>query len=306
MGTSQKRKATIPCGGGSRNAVTGDYLAETQLIIYQEKWESILIRLARNHYYYNAYSGNFGDELGVEIVRRICRKPVRHVDILGRKFARFRRLPFRDPSGLFALGSIFSFVRGNDVIWGTGVKSSEFPLRYRVDNLDIRSVRGPLTCEYLRGEHGLECPREFGDPALLTARLFPEYKVNPVRSVGVIPHFLDIPATRSLDHVVYPNQGWRRVLEFIVGCELVVSSSLHGLIVAESFGIPARWWSSARLPSYETEGHFKFNDYFASTDRELNDFAETLGDAVRQGGKESIRDVDEDRILNLFPHDRLA
>ena len=60
------------------------------------------------------------------------------------------------------------------------------------------------------------------------------------------------------------------MLEALLPCELVISSSLHGIIFAEAFRIPARWLAprdEAHLEksSYVTEGWFKYVDYYAST-----------------------------------------
>ena len=47
-----------------------------------------------------------------------------------------------------------------------------------------------------------------------------------------------------------------RVIEFLLNCKLVVSSWLHGLIVSEAFGVPARWLSVGG--SAHSEGAFKY------------------------------------------------
>ena len=64
------------------------------------------------------------------------------------------------------------------------------------------------------------------------------------------------------------------MLEALLPCELVISSSLHGLIFAEAFGIPARWLAPRDVAhlehsSYVTEGWFKYVDYYASTRPEV-------------------------------------
>jgi pyruvyltransferase len=90
-------------------------------------------------------------------------------------------------------------------------------------------------------------------------------------------------------------------MTFILGCELVVASSLHALIVAEAFGIPARWWHSASLGSARTEGVFKYNDYYASTNRRLDDWASSIDEAIEMGGKEPIRGYDYAALIGSFP-----
>lgn len=68
----------------------------------------------------------------------------------------------------------------------------------------------------------------------------------------------------------------------------MVSTSLHGLIFAEAFGIPARWVRDAAFPSSSKEGVFKFNDHLLSTRRKPNLFASSMEEAVRLAGMPPI------------------
>ena len=53
------------------------------------------------------------------------------------------------------------------------------------------------------------------------------------------------------------------MLEKILSCKLVLSSSLHGIVFAEAFGVPARW---VELPgSKKSEKGFKYHDYYSGT-----------------------------------------
>ena len=51
----------------------------------------------------------------------------------------------------------------------------------------------------------------------------------------------------------------------LTSCELIFSSSLHGLIVADSFGIPN---IHMELSDKLVGGNFKFEDYYSSVDKE--------------------------------------
>ena len=53
---------------------------------------------------------------------------------------------------------------------------------------------------------------------------------------------------------------WTDVIDQICGCDIIASSSLHGLIVAVAYGIPFVWTESKHLIG----GHFKFHDFFQS------------------------------------------
>lgn len=84
----------------------------------------------------------------------------------------------------------------------------------------------------------------------------------------IIPHFLD-----SHMKNVYSKEGekvkvidmltdnYEDVINEIVAAEKVISSSLHGIILAESYGIPAIY--------VKTGNSFKYEDWYLSTEREI-------------------------------------
>jgi hypothetical protein len=55
------------------------------------------------------------------------------------------------------------------------------------------------------------------------------------------------------------------VVEAITACHAILSSSLHGLIVAEAYGVPAAWMT---ITDKVKGGGFKFCDYYLATGRE--------------------------------------
>lgn len=132
----------------------------------------------------------------------------------------------------------------------------------------LLTVRGRLTREKLgRGDEVA-----LGDPGLLTSIVFPERKPKKYR-LGVIPHYVDRKkenfsnlkrnfemeeGVRFIDVMEYPE----KVIGLIDQCEYILSSTLHGLIVADSLGIPNAWIESPDL----TGGRFKFDDYYSSLD----------------------------------------
>ncbi len=249
-------------------------------------------------FYYIHKVGNFGDDLSPVIVCGVSPHRIRSInphDISKRP---------RLENFLFSLGSIFHFVQDNDVIWGTGVNiNRQNPNRLK--RLDIRAIRGPLSREFIINNYHLDCPEVYGDPALLLPILFPHKKHNPVRKYAIVPHGGDIDYFKNYDNVILPTENWEKVVDYILGAELVISSGLHGLIVAEAFGIPARWIFNETLPSSKNEGVFKYNDYFLSTDRSPNDYVSTVEKALKVGGKPPIM-KNFNSLLNSFPSDRLG
>ena len=54
----------------------------------------------------------------------------------------------------------------------------------------------------------------------------------------------------------------------IVSCRQILTSSLHGLIIAQAYGIPVRHFFIKNLPIHHSQ-EFKFNDYMLGTEQKL-------------------------------------
>lgn len=61
---------------------------------------------------------------------------------------------------------------------------------------------------------------------------------------------------------------WKNFVDEIKSCKKIVSSSLHGCIIAESYGIPVEW---IVLSDKVLGNGFKFRDYLSATDRKSFD-----------------------------------
>lgn len=233
---------------------------------------------------------NFGDYLSLKIVERIVGSSVRF----------YNKKNLRQDRKLLALGSIFYFANENDVVWGAGINGKRPDKKdYSFTNLEIKAVRGPLTKIFLKENFGIECPEIYGDPALLVPYLFPEFKrnENPSRDYIVIPHYLDVKHFKRSDddHVVYPTDPWNTVIEMVLDSKFVISGSLHGIIVAEAFGIPAR-----ALRISDAEPIFKYQDYYLGTGRAEFQFATSIEMALMMGGEPSFK-CDLKKLYESFP-----
>ena len=175
------------------------------------------------------------------------------------------------------------------------------PAIYRFSDLDVRAIRGPMTRRFLIDVFGVDCPETYGDPALLVPYFFPEFKrkENPRHEFIIIPHYSDIPLfPKSLgEHIIYPTDLWSDVIENILDSKFVISSSLHGLVLAEAFGIPARY-----VRVSENEPLFKYQDYYLGTNRPDFQYATSIDEALQMGG-ESECVCDLEKIYRSFPFD---
>ncbi len=231
---------------------------------------------------------NFGDHLSLKLVERIVNSRVR----VYQKNAPERKL--------LAIGSILYFASENDVIWGSGVNGKRLLRKdYNFSSLDVRAVRGPLTRQYLIDHFQISCPEIYGDPALLMPYFFPEFKPSesPTYDYLIIPHYSEIALFPKSEYpnVVYPTEPWDVVVGKIMDSKFVISSSLHGVVVAEAYGIPARL-----LKISDHEPLFKYQDYYWGTNRQNFEIAFSVEEALMLGGEVPF-ECDLEKLYNAFP-----
>jgi Polysaccharide pyruvyl transferase len=147
----------------------------------------------------------------------------------------------------------------------------------------VLALRGPLTAKAWGRDVAL------GDPGLLASEL-----VNPQSrdiDLGLIPHWSDTTLANDMrfysekwtTQVIHPGNDPLSVIETIGRCKKIVSSSLHGIILADSFGIPRRF---KYTPHFDKEGgKFKFEDYSASIGAKLNVGETTLANSRVVGAR---------------------
>lgn len=174
-----------------------------------------------------------------------------------------------------SIGSIIGLYENRaSVIWGAGFIDHNMVLREKPDK--VVSVRGPLTRECLLLQ-GVDCPIRYGDPVLLISRYYkPKCSVNRF-SLGIVIHFSDRehPVIRQLQSDNRPDitiidmsqyDDWTDIPDRICSCSRIISSSLHGMIVADSYGIPNMW---VRFYGLKKGGFFTFLDYLESVQRDV-------------------------------------
>ena len=203
---------------------------------------------------------NWGDALSPHIAALLSGKKISHVNPWDTSDA------FR----YYVIGSIVPPSSSNSEIWGSGIiKRIE---NIRIKPKKIHAVRGPLTREIFI-KNNIECPEVYGDPALLYPRFY-NPKIEKQYKYGIIPHYVDQNSSwverqkqRTDVLVIDILDPINKVVDDIKKCETILSSTLHGIICADSYKIPAYW---IKLSDKVIGNGFKFNDYFLSVDREIN------------------------------------
>lgn len=207
---------------------------------------------------------NWGDDINVSFFSEATGKRV--LVYPGTRLARLVGL-----KNLVLIGSVISSApQRNSVVWGSGLINDKIGARLRAVPAKILAVRGPLTREWLLSQ-GADCPAVYGDPALLLPKFYVPKKL-PRSRVGLIPHHADLErgnavvarlaADSRVRLIRVKDYGdWRNFIDEICASDFVVSASLHGLIVAEAYGVPALWVEfSEHVPGWD----FKFRDFYAS------------------------------------------
>ncbi|WAC66500.1 polysaccharide pyruvyl transferase family protein [Agrococcus sp. SL85] len=196
------------------------------------------------------FPGNLGDALSPYVVERVSGLPPRFV---------------RPDQGMLAIGSIIRLAGDDQHVWGSGTPRMSDELNPRAR---YSAVRGPLTRELVRRSGGA-APEVLGDPALLLPRFYaPE--VEAVHELGVIQHVADRGLGRLGEGVVdldLRQVGYgemESVVDRLLTCRAVVSTSLHGLVLAAAYGIPARWARFSGAPRQIAGDGTKFLDFLRS------------------------------------------
>lgn len=157
-------------------------------------------------------------------------------------------------------GSVLEFLPPtfDGAIWGSGLMHSR---PHSLPNARVLAVRGAHTRDLI----GAPSDVALGDPGILASRHIRRPQTR--WEIGLVPHGHHrgheglrrlVAAAGHRVHVINVHQRAAAALREIAACGRIISTSLHGLITADSFGIPAAWTS---LQPPLDGGVFKFADY---------------------------------------------
>lgn len=211
---------------------------------------------------------NWGDYVNLKLAELISTKSI----IPSHYYTRIPKISM--------MGSILPWSMDKDtIVWGSGCLDSNSPQWDRVEQpKKILAVRGPLTRQVLM-QHGIDCPEIYGDPA----SLFPRYYypiVDKKYKYGIIMHVSTNVSNFILEELksIYGNSiliidpknffKWNEFIDSILSCENIVSSSLHGIIIADAYKVP-NVWISVTLKEHP-DNNFKFRDYYLSIGKIIN------------------------------------
>lgn len=282
---------------------------------------------------------NFGDALSAIVTASISKQPVT-----------FTHPNFYIPT-MTAIGTIgHSIINGPCKIWGTGFDASinqSYPetRRYMIPKnttLEVHATRGRFS-ELLLKSQGVDTSGIYGDPGWFAKYLVPE-KVNKKWELGIIVNITELE-TLGLDAIVKSKINRYRIPEHmrssvqiihtfasrsvdgvldkireIKSCKRILSTSLHGLVIAEMFNIPCAWFGHSNLKGLKSPIYvFKSNlpmdhrmrDFYSSTEshdyvltyHQLSNEFTDFDDAISYIDNNWVPVVfDEQSLLNAFPY----
>ena len=207
---------------------------------------------------------NYGDFFNRILLEQLLGKKVHIVDI--NLYNRLKLSKLYDKIDLtVGIGSILHFATKDSVVWGTGsVYYNSIP---KIQPKEILAIRGLLTGKNLKS-NGYKFNEIYGDPGILAAKFSQNLKISEDKKykLGIIPHFTEhncsvLDSIRNNEEILIVDiSNTKSFLEQLTSCETIASSSLHGLVFADSFQIPNVW---IKLSNKIHGGDFKYLDYYS-------------------------------------------
>ena len=213
---------------------------------------------------------NWGDDLNYYFISHLTKRPI----VFLHRFWLAKKLNFRNYLCIGTLLDAVNYSRESTIVWGTGVSGQD---RLFTIPKEIRSVRGKKSIDFLR-QKNMPYPALVGDPALILPLFYQPKNKEKKYKLGIIPHVIDLehPVIKQIqsensNEVLIINLSkfdkWTDIIDQICSCESIASSSLHGLITSDTYGVPNCW---IELSGKISGGHFKFYDYASSVNRTFN------------------------------------
>ena len=294
----------------TNDTVTGDSLVNIQRILTILNAEELNVSDDSVPCFWWDMRTNFGDIIGPRIISALSGRPVHNT--------------YGQPNAgraIVSVGSILDVVRRNDMtVWGTGLMNPLTPSRsreIRQTSWNITAVRGYRTKAQL--ESCLQCtlPNVVGDPGLLFPEVIGRAAVQQQNDVAVIPHYahkatLNKQFVESQDcRFIDVEQAPETVAVEIQHSRSVISTSLHGLILAQAYEVP---WIWLKVEDQHLAGRdFKFEDFFSTVEAaqvsiETVQSADLPGLDIRALARRARlpeKRYSSSELLNAFPCDDL-
>lgn len=223
---------------------------ENHFLYFCTKEKTIKNRKAIGYWF--SGKNNFGDELTWFIFKKLFK-----IELVYNKDT--------TKNCVLGCGSILGGKHLQDMlIWGSGYIADEKPYLQGLPK-KIFAVRGELSRQKLK-QRGIDCPQLYCDPAFILPDIFQQPE-KIIYKVSAIPHYVDkksffIEKCKQRDiHIIDIQAPIEQVVKEVKQSEIILSSSLHGVIIADAFGKRSL---PIEISPYVIGGDFKYLDYGTS------------------------------------------
>lgn len=254
-------------------------LFNTIYFLFQKKNEILVVNGYMVLYGKYIKHQNFGDDLNYYMLSKLT----------GKQIVNYNDIYIHEAINFCCIGSILdSLANSRSIIWGAGFILDWSTMKEKP--LKVCAVRGKLSRNRLLSL-GVDCPPIYGDPVLLLPLVYTPVSSKRKYTLGIIPHVDDLNnfvinklASQYEDIKIIKLKGyrcWHNVIDEINQCEYIISSSLHGIIVADAYGIPNTWVEFSDKTLWQ---RFKYQDYYSSV-------RDIIPESVRITSEMSIEDI---------------
>jgi len=217
---------------------------------------------------------NLGDQISPIIVNYMLSKKAISPDT-----------PISKTRHLCAIGSVLTAGIQDCTVWGSGVLNAKLTYRLKRRKLDVRAVRGPITRAVLM-DYGYKIPQVYGDPAIFMPDIYTPLNIKKTNRFGLIFHFAEVDDKSSylsknteglyanIKHIDISTSDYKTFVDNILSVDIVISQSLHGIILAEAYGIPS-------ILLQPKSSYLKYSDWYFSTGRLEFPVANSVSEAVK-------------------------
>ncbi len=193
-------------------------------------------------------------------------------DILLNIFGRSTEWAPPNNCDMIAAGSIIEIIQNSNpnrrlYAWGSGFikKDDTKNNNNSLNNIIFKAVRGRKTLSRIKSK----VPT--GDPGILVGPTYLLKRNRKSKKIGVVIHYADFETdiARKIKRdprfeIINPLDEPKNVAQKIADCGLILSSSLHGLVFADSLSIPN---AHLKISDNLTGGIYKFQDYYSGVDK---------------------------------------
>ena len=191
-------------------------------------------------------------------------------------------------NSIFMIGSILRYCDDNNIIFGSGLKESTQTIELKKNK--VYCIRGKLTKKVLSDKDNILMM----DPGLLIRKLYIPKTIETTKKMLIIPHYnhkaffvndtdeynvMDIKFTNSdynfiTNYKELSEDNKEKILNLfndkfniINSYDLILSSSLHGLVFAHAFGKKTIYF---KINEEKNEPNHKYNDYYSIYNMNVN------------------------------------